>query len=69
MLAHGMGPDVATAMTHTSFAHRAALQGSVMGFDKTFILQAITFLVVLPLLYFLRVQTDGKPAHVEMAME
>ena len=69
MLAHGMGPDIATAMAHKSFAGRAVLQGTVMGFDKTFILQAITFLVVLPLLYFLRVQTDGQPAHVEMSME
>jgi DHA2 family multidrug resistance protein len=69
MLAHNMSPDMATAMAQQSFAGRAALQGTVMGFDKTFILQTITFLVVLPLLYFLRVRSSEKPAHIDMSME
>jgi MFS transporter, DHA2 family, multidrug resistance protein len=49
-------------------AGRATLQGVVIGFDKTFILQTIAFLVVLPLLLFLRVKRD-KPVHVELAAE
>ncbi|HVK87689.1 MAG TPA: DHA2 family efflux MFS transporter permease subunit [Kofleriaceae bacterium] len=69
LLARGMSPDLATALMQKSFAGRAAIQGTVMGFDKTFILQMITFLVVLPLLLFLRVRRDEKPAHVEMSME
>lgn len=68
-IAKGMSSDIATALMQKSFAGRAALQGTVMGFDKTFILQTITFVVVLPLLLFLRVRRDEKPAHVEMSME
>jgi len=50
-------------------AGRVALEGVVIGFDKTFVLQTIAFVVVLPLLVFLRVQRTGKPAHVEVAVE
>jgi DHA2 family multidrug resistance protein len=69
LIARGMSSDIATALMQKSFAGRATLQGTVMGFDKTFILQTITFVVVLPLLVFLRVRRDDKPAHVEMSME
>jgi DHA2 family multidrug resistance protein len=54
--------------THSAFG-RVALEGVVIGFDKTFVLQTIAFVVVLPLLLFLRVQRTGKPAHVEMPVE
>jgi len=56
MIGHGMGPDLATAMTQRAIAGRTLLQGTVIGFDKTFILQAIAFIVVIPLLLFLRVK-------------
>lgn len=46
-----------------------ALQGTVIGFDKTFILQAIAFIVVIPLLLFLRVKRAEAKAHVELPME
>src|SRR5262249_53353429 len=56
MIAHGMSPDAATALTQHSLAGRTLLQGTVIGFDKTFILQAIAFFIVIPLLVFLRVK-------------
>jgi hypothetical protein len=43
-------------MTQKMIAGRAVLQGTVIGFDKTFILQTIAFFVVIPLLLFLRVK-------------
>ena len=72
MIAAGRAPEIAHALATKGFAGRAALQGVVIGFDKTFVLQTIAFLVVLPLLWFLRVQRtkkDDKPAHVEMPVE
>ncbi|MEO8702525.1 MAG: DHA2 family efflux MFS transporter permease subunit [Kofleriaceae bacterium] len=70
LLARGMSSDIAGAIATRSIAGRAALQGTVIGFDKTFLLQTIAFLAVLPLLYFLRVRRDKQEkAHVELAME
>jgi DHA2 family multidrug resistance protein len=48
---------------------RTALEGVVIGFDKMFILQTLAFVVVLPLLMFLRVQRTATPAHVELPAE
>jgi len=67
-------PEIAAAvdsgwLTPRAAFGRAALQGVVIGFDKTFILQTIAFVIVLPLLVFLRVKRAGKPAHVEMPVE
>ena len=69
LMARGYSSDLATAIMQKSFAGRAMLQGTVMGFEKTFVLQTIAFVVVVPLLLFLRVRRDEKPAHVEMPME
>jgi len=41
----------------------------LIGFDKTFILQTIAFVVVIPLLLFLRVKRAETRAHVEMSMD
>jgi DHA2 family multidrug resistance protein len=60
-------PELSSIDLHQA-AGRVALQGVVIGFDKTFVLQTIAFLVVLPILLFLRVKRD-KPAHVELAVE
>ncbi|HEX8108682.1 MAG TPA: DHA2 family efflux MFS transporter permease subunit [Kofleriaceae bacterium] len=56
IMSHGMGPDAASALTQQSIAGRTLLQGTVIGFDKTFLLQTIAFVVVIPLLLFLRVK-------------
>jgi len=69
LVARGATPDLANALVHKAFAGRAALQGVVIGFDKTFILQTIAFVVVLPLLAFLRTQRTLAPAHVEISAE
>jgi DHA2 family multidrug resistance protein len=53
------GSGVAGAMTQKALAGRALLQGTVIGFDKTFILQAIAFVIVIPLLLFLRVNRNA----------
>jgi DHA2 family multidrug resistance protein len=57
----GMTGDMAYAMTQKTLAGRALLQGTVIGFDKTFILQTIAFIVVIPLLLFLRVKRSPPP--------
>jgi len=52
-------------------AQKVAVQGTVLGFEKVFLLQGLAFLAVLPLLYFLRVgkrDAEGAP-HVELGME
>ncbi len=56
LLARGFADDVAGAMTQANLAGRTFVQGTVIGFDKTFILQAIAFIAVIPLLLFLRVK-------------
>jgi DHA2 family multidrug resistance protein len=56
---HGFGGDLAGAMTQKVIAGRALMEGTVIGFDKTFILQAIAFIVVIPLLLFLRVKRSA----------
>jgi MFS transporter, DHA2 family, multidrug resistance protein len=69
LMARGYSADVAHAVVHKTLAGRVALQGLVIGFDKTFLLQTIAFLVVLPLLFFLRVPRTPAPAHVELPTE
>jgi len=69
LMARGFSSDLAMAMTQKAYAGRALLQGTVIGFEKTFVLQTIAFVVVLPLLLFLRVKRTEKPAHVEMPAE
>jgi DHA2 family multidrug resistance protein len=59
----------AGVLTPHAAAGRVALEGVVIGFDKMFILQTIAFVVVLPLLLFLRVQRQAGPAHVELSAE
>ncbi|NVB80253.1 MAG: DHA2 family efflux MFS transporter permease subunit [Kofleriaceae bacterium] len=70
MLARGFSPDAAEVLAVKSMAGRAALQGTVIGFEKTFILQTIAILAVMPLLIFLRVKrVSGEKAHVELSVE
>lgn len=69
LMVRGFSSDLSAALTQKMFAGRAVLQGTVIGFEKTFVLQTIAFVVVLPLLLFLRVKRTEKPAHVEMPAE
>lgn len=61
LASRGFTGDVAHAMTQKVIAGRALLEGTVIGFDKTFILQAIAFVIVIPLLLFLRVKRPETP--------
>jgi DHA2 family multidrug resistance protein len=69
LIARGFGGDFAGAMTQKLIAGRTLMQGTVIGFDKTFILQAIAFVIVIPLLLFLRVKRAEDKVHVELSME
>jgi DHA2 family multidrug resistance protein len=69
MMAHGMAADAAAAMTQRALAGRTVLAGTVIGFDRTFVLQAIAFVIVIPLLLLLRVKRAQAKAHVELSME
>ena len=55
MIAHGYDPVMAQHMAQASLGGAVARQGSVLGFEKLFLLQGIAFLCVLPLLFFLKV--------------
>ena len=67
-------PEVAAAVAdHTlstaAAAGRVARQGAVIGFDQMFLLQTAAFVIVAPLLLFLRVQRHATPAPVQAAVE
>jgi DHA2 family multidrug resistance protein len=55
MEARGMDPVSAKSMALRAMAGRAAQQGAVLAFEKTFLMQGVVFVLVMPLLFFLRV--------------
>jgi DHA2 family multidrug resistance protein len=65
---HGMTAADAKQTALRAVAGAVARQGTVMAFEKTFLLQGVVFLAVLPLLFFLRVGRGAK-AGIEMSME
>lgn len=70
--AHGMSAIDAKQAALRAVAGAVARQGTVLAFEKTFLLQGIVFLAVLPLLFFLRVgkaEESGEAAHIELSME
>jgi len=69
LIARGFHGDLAGALTQRMIAGRTQMQGTVIGFDKTFVLQAVAFIVVIPLLLFLRVKRAEEKAHVDLSME
>jgi DHA2 family multidrug resistance protein len=66
---HGMSATAAKKAAVGGMARTVATQGAVLGFQKTFLVQGVAFLVVLPMLYFLRVGKVEKPKHIEMSVE
>jgi DHA2 family multidrug resistance protein len=70
LVQRGMDLVTAQATAIRALAGRVTLQGTVLAFEKVFLLQGVVFVLVLPLLWFLRVDRSGAPAqHVEMSME
>jgi DHA2 family multidrug resistance protein len=68
-MARGFTADAAAAIAQQTIAGRTAMQGTVIGFDKTFMLQTIAFVIVVPVLMFLRVKRSEAKAHVELSVE
>jgi DHA2 family multidrug resistance protein len=58
-----------TELALRMLAGRVARQGAVLAYEKIFLLQAVTFVVVLPLLFFLRAPKNAPAQHVEMPLE
>jgi len=67
--AHGMGAADARQSALRALAGGVARQGNVLGFEKTFLVQGLAFIAVLPLLYFLRVGKGNKAEHIDLGME
>lgn len=65
----GMGPTEAKRAALGAMKGLVTVQGLVLGFEQIFLLQGIVFLLVLPLLFFLRVKKTVKVEHAAMAME
>jgi MFS transporter, DHA2 family, multidrug resistance protein len=51
---HGMDPVAARQAAIETLSGRVALQANVLAFEKVFLLQAVAFVVVLPLVFLLR---------------
>ena len=56
---HGLGRIGSYALALKIMGGRVAAQGMVLAFEKSFLLQGIAFLAVLPLLFWLRVERHG----------
>jgi DHA2 family multidrug resistance protein len=69
LMAHGMNAASAAATAGRVLYGKVAVQGTVIGFDRVFLLQGVAFLCVIPLLFFLRVPRHAAPVHVEIAAE
>ena len=69
VVAAGVDPTLAGTVATKMLAGRTALQGTVIGFEKLFLLQGVAFLCVMPLLLFLRVDRRSAAAPVELAAE
>jgi DHA2 family multidrug resistance protein len=69
LMARGLDPLSAKHTALRAMAGAVSRQGAVLAFEKTFLLQGVAFVVVLPLLFFLRVGKTSKAEHVEMSVE
>jgi MFS transporter, DHA2 family, multidrug resistance protein len=68
-MARGMDAASAKSAALRALAGTAMQQSTVLSFDRIFILAGALFLVVLPLLYFLRMPADARPARGDVHME
>jgi DHA2 family multidrug resistance protein len=69
LASHGVAPAAAKPAAMGILAGRMYAQAPVLSFDRIFILQGVLFLVVIPILYFLKVKRTGGPAekvHVDL---
>lgn len=68
LLARGVDGQAAELMTSASLHQKVVVQGLVVGFEKIFLFQAGLFLLVVPLLFFLRTSkrttSPPEPSHI-----
>lgn len=69
LVAHGADPAAAHAMAIRMLGGRIVQQATVLGFSRVFLLQGLLFVVVIPLLFFLRVPRHQPAVHVELPVE
>lgn len=69
LVAHGYDPASAQVATGRALGGTLYQQATVLGFDRAFLLQAVLFLGVLPLLFLVRVPRSAAPARVELPAE
>jgi DHA2 family multidrug resistance protein len=67
--ARGLDAANAKQAALRAIAGNVAMQGAVLAFEKTFLLQGVAFIIVLPLLFFLRVGKSAKAEHIELSVE
>jgi DHA2 family multidrug resistance protein len=68
-MAHGMDVAASQRAALAAMTGHVTQQAMVLAFEKVFLLQGIAFVVVLPLLLFLRVPKSPEPVHVELSAE
>ena len=61
--ARGLDVESARHLALATIDGTVALQAQLLGFEKLFLLAGLCFLLVLPLLFFLKTPDDAKPAH------
>jgi DHA2 family multidrug resistance protein len=69
LMARGWSSDSATAFVAQALHGKVLVQGAVIGFEKTFLMQGLTFLLILPILFFLRVDRNKPTERVEVHVE
>jgi DHA2 family multidrug resistance protein len=69
LISHGVNAMTASADAGRAIAMSWYQQGTVLSFDRVFMLQGLLFLGVIPLLFFLRVPRTFEAEHLEIAME
>jgi len=69
LIAHGVDPTAAPALAGRALGGAMMRQAMVLSFERVFLLQGALFLLVLPVLYFLRVRRAAAPVHVELPAE
>ncbi len=69
LVAHGADPTAAHAMAIRMLGGRVVEQATVLGFSRVFLLQGLLFVIVVPLLFFLRVPRHQPAVHVELPQE
>jgi len=66
---HGLDPAAADAAAHGALAGAIARQATVLTFDRLFLLSGLLFMMVLPVLYFLKSPDHEAPKPVQVHAE